>query len=170
MILGKYNKKTLLVVALVLVLVFSLFLAFALLGENPFRNIISIKSASSEDINACITYVSHRYEVTDIYRMYDGYRLIYGVDYIDDDEIKTLVAPKYSESDATFNRITVHPSNRTYLIYLEEVQDPNVTIITVSRSIKIYELYKSDDFVIQGIPTSYTRARQSDFHSTVIIT
>ena len=166
--MDKHNK-TLLVIALVLALVFSIFLAFALLGENPFRNIISIESASSEDINASITYIPHRYEVTDIYRMYNGYNLIYGVDYIDGDEIKTLVAPRY-RTDATFNRITVHPSNTTYLIYLEEVQDLNKTIITIDRNENLYELYKSDDFVIQGVPTSYTRARQSDFHSTVIVT
>ena len=168
--MGKYNNRTLLVIALVLLLVFSFLFSFAIQGENPFREILNIKSASSDDINASITYVPHKYEVTDIYRMYDGYRLIYGVDYIDNDEIKTLVAPKYSESEAAFNRITIHPSNSTYLIYLEEVQNPNMTIITVSRNIKIYELYKSDDFVTKGVPTSYTRARQSDFHSTVIIT
>ena len=161
--MGKYNNKILLIIALVLALVFSILLGFAILGDNPFRNIIHIESASSEDINASITYIHHRYEVTDIYRMYDGYNLIYGMDYLDGDEIKTLVAYKS-------NQLTVYPSNSTYLIIIEEVQDPNVTIITITKETKAYELYKSDDFVIQGVPTSYTRARQSDFHSTVIVT
>lgn len=161
--MGKYNNKTLFIIALALVLVFSLFLGFALLGENPFRNIIHIESASSEDINATITYIHHRYEVTDIYRMYDGYDLIYGVDYLDGDEIKTLVTHKS-------NHLTVYPSNSTYLIFIEEVRDPNASIIAITKDTKAYELYKSDDFVIQGVPTSYTRARQSNFHSTVIVT
>ena len=160
--MGKYNNKFLLVIALVLLLVFSFLFSFAI-GENPFSGIPSIKSASSEDINATITYIHHRYEVTDIYRMYDGYNLIYGVDYLDGDEIKTLVTHK-------FNHLTVYPSNSTYLIFIEEVRDPNVTIIAITKETKAYELYISDDFVIQGVPTSYTRARQSDFHSTVIIT
>ena len=160
--MGKYNR-ILLLIALVLIVVFSFLLSFALLGENPFSGIPSIKSASSEDINATITYIHHRYEVTNIYRMYDGYDLIYGVDYLDGDEIKTLVTHK-------FNHLTVYPSNSTYLIFIEEVRDPNVTIIAITKETKAYELYISDDFVIQGIPTSYTRARQSDFHSTVIVT
>ena len=160
--MAKYNNKILLLIALVLILVFSFFLNLALLGENPFRNIIHIKSASSEDINANITYIHHKYEVTDIYRMYDGYDLIYGVDYLDDDEIKTLVTHK-------LNHFTVYPSNSTYLIFIEEVRDPSEAIITITKDTKTYELYKSDDFVIQGVPTSYTRARQSDFHSTVIV-
>ena len=161
--MGKYNNKFLLVIALVLVLAFSLLLSLAILGENLFRNIIHIESASSDDINANITYIHHRYEVTDVYRMYDGYNLIYGVDYLDGDEIKTLVTHK-------FNHLTVYPSNSTYLIFIEEVRDPNVTIIAITKETKAYELYISDDFVTKGVPTSYTRARQSDFHSTVIIT
>ena len=160
--MDKHNR-ILLVIALVLILVFLSILIFALLGENPFRNIIHIESASSEDISASFTYIPHRYEVTDIYRMYDGYNLIYGVDYLDGDEIKTLVTHK-------FNHLTVYPSNSTYLIFIEEVRDPNITIIAITKETKAYELYISDDFVIQGVPTSYTRARQSDFHSTVIIT
>lgn len=164
------KNRYLLIIAIVLIIIFSCLFSLALQGENPIRDIIDIRSDSTQEVNESKIIISHKYEVTDIYRMYDGHHLIYGVDYIDNDKIKTLVAPDYSESESTFNQLTVHPSNSTYLIYLEEVQDPNVAIITVSRSIKTYELYKSDDFVIQGVPTSYTRVRQSDLHSTVIVT
>jgi len=170
MSLAKYNKKVLSVIVILLIVVFSFIFSFALQGENPLRSLINIRSTTAEDIDANISYVSHEYEVTNIYRMYDGYNLIYGVDYIDDNEIKTLVAPDFSRSDSAYNCLTIYPSNSTYLIYLEEIHEPSTAIVTITAGDRIYELYISDNFTNQGVPTSYTRPRQSDFHSTVIVT
>ncbi|MCK4665604.1 hypothetical protein KAU33_02575 [Candidatus Dependentiae bacterium] len=109
--------------------------------------------------------IYREYEVLNVYRMFDGYRLRYGVDYIDNEEIKTLIFPDMYQDSS----ITIYPSNITYLMYRErwfvfkngkkELRDDNLE----------YKLYLSNNTDIIGTSTHYSRSRESDFDSTVII-
>ena len=109
--------------------------------------------------------IYHEYEVLNVYRMFDGFRLRYGVDYIENDEIKTLVIPNLYDDSS----MTVYPSNTTYLVYRERWFVYNNGKKELRDDDLEYKLYLSKNTGIIGTSTHYSRSRESDFHSTVIV-
>lgn len=113
-------------------------------------------------------YVEYTYEVTHVYRMYDGSHMPYAVDYITDDgTTKTLIA--FNEGYAK-NVITIHPnSDKTCLVHNETWYFYESGHKRVFDSKFNYHLYLTNDTVIMGVPTHYSRSRASDFDSTIIV-
>lgn len=157
------SRRTLYLLALLLIVIFISFF-IGVFEKNNDADIISEMMRQSEYPRTECIY--REYEVVNVYRIFDGSKLRYGVDYIDDGKIKTLISPSiYPDSTIT----AVYPSNSSYLVYRERwcvyddgekrLRDDNLE----------YILYLSNNTNIIGAPTHYSKSRSSDINSAVIV-
>ena len=156
----KFNiKLVLVIVGTIIVGTIAIAAFFIFINDND-------RSFDPVNANPEIIIIPQEYEVTNVYRVYDGSKLLYGLDYIDNGTIPTIVLPTY------YKKIVVipNPVNDTYLVYKERWVIYDNGNIEPGDNRGDYELHLSNNTPINGAPTFYSRARQSDFHSTVIIT
>lgn len=150
-----FNFKQALLIAVIVVIgafIISTFLA----GDNTFGPV---------NVNPEIVVIPQEYEVTNVYRVYNGKELHYCVDYIDNGTILTIVLPTYR------NELVVipNPVNNTYLVYKERWILYDNGNIQPGDDRGEYELHLSNNAPIYGAPTSYSRSKMSDVDTTVII-
>jgi len=117
-----------------------------------------------------IEYFDERFEVVEIYRIYDGIQLAYGVDYDVNGTTLTLIAPnKYNSNSITVHSSTdAFPINESYLICEQGWLVHDGKKQERYYGVNHYRLYVSDDTPIMGTSTHISKAKTADLHAVVI--
>ena len=109
---------------------------------------------------ADIRYFDIRAEVINIYRIYDGTQLSYGIDYIDEGMTLTLIAPsKYNRNSIdVYSSTDENPINESYLIFEEGWIIYEKGKVERYYGRYHYRLYISDDTPIKCTTAQFSEA------------